>query len=141
MIEFPVEIEGLEALRGHVTHAVSQLEADLRAAALESAAAGVKAAQDDHPYQDWRDPKKSYRWRGALGLTDTSHAEQPRAGNLRTGFYAEMVWPADYAGFVNDGTSRSRPYPFTPIARERAEYALSSYVEHALANFRRALGA
>lgn len=133
-------IEGLDELKAHVNRAFDAFAADLREAALDAAAAGVLAAQADHPYKDWRIPGRSYRWRGALGLTDTSHAEQPRIGSLRVGFEAEMVWPADYAGFVNDGTSRSRPYPFVPTAERAADAKLASSTQRAVDNLLRALG-
>jgi hypothetical protein len=140
MYEVDVTIAGLEQFKARVRIAYSELEANLRAAALESAAAGVKAAQESHPYQDHREPGKSYQTRGAIGLTDTSRAEQPAAGSLSRGFEAFMRWPAPYAGYVDKGTSRSAPYPFTPTAERQAEYALTSYVERALANFRHSMG-
>ncbi len=135
-----VRIEGLDELRQHVERAVESLEADVREAALLAARDGIVAAQATHPYQDHREKGKSYSGGGAIGLTDTAHAEQRRVGSLRGGVEAEMVWPAPYAGFVNDGTSRSAPYPFTPIAVRHADYALEVYTERALENFRRAMG-
>lgn len=135
-----VTIEGLTELRGTWKRAIAELEANVREAALDAAAAGILAAQTEHPYQDHRDPKKSYRWKGALGLTDTSHAEQNRKGSQGEGFEAEMVWPADYAYFVDRGTSRYEAYPFTPIATTTADLVLNNQVERALALFERAVG-
>lgn len=132
-----VTVEGLAELKAKIRSDVHAFEADLRGAALDAAGAGITAAQEDHPYQDHREPGKSFEWKGMIGLTDTSHAEQPRIGSQSQGFEADMVWPADYARFVNDGTSRSKPYPFTPIAVEAAKKKLDEGVAQAVANFTR----
>jgi hypothetical protein len=135
-----VTLEGLDALRHRIDGALEHLEADLREATLDAAAAGVTEAQRNHTYKDHRDPKKSHRWKGMLGLTDTSHAEQPNVGNLRRGLEAIMSWPAPYAVFVDKGTSRARAYPFTPQADKAARAKLDDSVERALAMFKRAMG-
>ena len=102
-----VTLEGLDEFGAAWGAAVSDARTDLVEASLDAAAAGVREAQDNHPYTD-----RTY------GLTGDSHTEQADDGE------AEMVWPAEYAGFVDEGTSRNRPYPFTPQARERAEAEL-----------------
>jgi len=132
MLTIDVEVEGLDAVKARIHSAFAELEVDARGAALDAAAAGVLGAQEDHPYEDHREPGKSYEGDGAIGLTDTAHAVQ-----LPDLLAAEMVWPAPYAGFVDKGTSRSAPYPFTPHAVERAEYALDTYMHAALENFKR----
>lgn len=140
MLDVTVTLEGWGEYRVRFKRAIESLEADVRGAVLDAAGAGILAAQEDHPYQDHREPGKSYAAKGALGLTDTSHAEQRRAGSQSSGFEAEMVWPAPYANFVDRGTSRSEPYPFTPIATTTAEIVLNDQVALAVANFRRNAG-
>jgi len=137
---FVVWLEGVAELQADIVHAERQLDADLREATLEAAAAGVIEAQQNHPYQDHRDPKKSARWRGAIGLTDTSHAEQGDGGSLRTGVHATMVWPADYASYVDKGTSRARAFPFTAQAEKVAEEKLEEGAARAVEKFTATVG-
>jgi hypothetical protein len=134
-----VTITGIGAMRQRVAAGIAHLEADLREATLDAAAAGVKAAQREHSYTDHRDPKRSHHYRGSLGLTDTAHAEQPRVGGLRAGIEAIMAWPAPYAVFVDKGTSRARAYPFTPTAEQAAKASLDTGVRRALETFARAV--
>ncbi len=62
---------------------------------------------------------------GPGGGEQNSHAEQSYDG-----FISEMVWPSKndkdegYASFVDKGTLRSVPYPFTPQAEDAAEKEL-----------------
>ncbi|HEY1956699.1 MAG TPA: hypothetical protein VGH28_13860 [Polyangiaceae bacterium] len=70
---------------------------------------GVRAEQADHPYQD-----------RTQNLTGGAHVEPTGDGTPGV----DMVWPADYASFVNNGTERAKPYPFAPIAEERADQVL-----------------
>ncbi len=109
---FTVTLEGLDALESSWDGAVSEMKDGLTKVSVEAAAEGVKAAQANHPYTD-----------RTRDLTDDAHAE-------RTGDDVEMVWPAEYAGFVDRGTTRSRPYPFTPQAEEMAEKVLAYGTEH-----------
>lgn len=92
------------------TDTVDAFVHDCDNAALAAAVAGVEAAQADHPYTD-----RTYQ------LSGSAHAE-PRSGVRSPG--AVMIWPADYASYVNNGTERSKPYPFVPRAMEAAEAAL-----------------
>ena len=67
-----------------------------------------------------------------------------RTTNLRTGIVARFVaangqgvqWevfsPMFYSKWVNEGTSRSRPYPFMPPASEKAEQVLHSDLQSGL---------
>lgn len=85
-------------------------------AAVDAARAGVWAAQQDHPYTD-----------RTQNLTNTAEPVPGPAGRGE----AEMVWVMPYAGFVDEGTSHARPYPFTPIARRAAGRALERGVADA----------
>lgn len=116
------EIEGLEELKHEFAQATRVLKADLSDMSLQAAEAGVKEAKRNHPYTD-----------RTHNLTDEAFAAPAIDRQGQT--VADMVWPEDYASFVNKGTSRSKAYPFTPQAEERAEQALKSGVDIAVAHF------
>jgi hypothetical protein len=86
-----------------------ELERDLDAASTESAQAGLDAIKADHPYTD-----------RTGDLTSTSHTEK----NYALGG-ADMVWPEEYAGFV-DG---KRGFNFTKRASDVAKTELVAKVE------------
>lgn len=115
-----VEIEGLDELQRDWGATVDELESDLRDASREAATAGVQEAQNNHPYTD-----RTYQ------LTETAHVEPYK--DVDGAGVADMVWSKDYASFVDKGTSRSGPYPFTPQASERAESSLERGAEVAVA--------
>lgn len=98
---------------------VSKLEVDAGIAAYEAAEAGVQAARYDHPYQD-----HTYM------LTDTATATKGAIVSE-----AFMHWVELYASFVNDGTERSNPYPFVPIALRAAELSLTRRLDAILQRF------
>ena len=110
-----VTIEGLEELRAAWSAAVDRTRDGLREASLTAAAEGVREAQGNHPYTD-----RTYH------LTGDSHADQTDDGE------AEMVWPVLYASYVDRGTSRSRPYPYTPQAEDVAALVLGREAERVL---------
>lgn len=107
--------------------AIDEFVDDVRVAVAHAADEGVREAQTNHPYTD-----RTYR------LTGTARATL--AGGPRLEPEAEMMWPAPYAGFVDEGTTRSRPYPFTPQATGRAEAALDRAVELAADKLERKIG-
>ena len=105
----------------HATNdALDELDADLDKAGLEAAKGGVDAAKNYHPYTDRTGE-----------LTGNAHAEPDLAhgGGM-------MVWPEPYAGFVDEGTSRARPYPFTPLAEQVAERDLEHLTAQAVDKFK-----
>lgn len=108
----------LERFLHEVDVEVAELGDDLDREALEAAREGVEAAQQNHPYTD-----------RTQNLTNTAHAERTERGT------AAMVWPMDYASFVDKGTSRARPFPFTPIAERAAAEALNRRVTAAVLRF------
>jgi hypothetical protein len=114
--EVHVVIEGLDELEHAWADEVKQLEWDLDKTALVAARAGVEAVREDHPYTD-----RTYQ------LTETARAlPHTYAGDEEPGG-AMMIWPKGYAGFVDDGTSRSRAFPFSPKAAEVAEATLEHW--------------
>jgi hypothetical protein len=111
-MSFTVTLDGLDGLGAAWGGAVASMRSGLGEVSLEAAREGVREAQSNHPYTD-----------RTHDLTDAAHAE-------RTGEDIEMVWPAEYAGFVDRGTKRSKPYPFTPQAEATAEKVLAYGAEH-----------
>lgn len=118
MPRITIEIDTEPVLRALAADA-AQLEADLDEDAYQAARAGVIEAQQNHPYTD-----------RTQQLTNTAHAERgPERGT------SEMVWEMDYASFVDRGTSRARPYPFTPQAKEEAARVLDQRVTSTILRF------
>lgn len=105
---FDLKLEDADFLHD-AERGLDQLEHDTHNAAFNAADEGVKEEQRDHPYTD-----RTYN------LSASAHVEPAEDGPG-----ADMVWPADYASYVNDGTERSKPYPFVPIAEKRAEQVLN----------------
>lgn len=97
------------------------LEHDTHNAAKNAADEGVKEEQRDHPYVD-----------RTQNLTGSAHVEPADDGG--PGF--DMVWPAEYASFVNQGTSRAAAFPFTPIAENRAEQVLKYDLANGIEEFK-----
>jgi hypothetical protein len=93
-------------------------------ACFKAAKDGVAAAQEKHPYTD-----------RTGNLTDTAHARIANMGDHD----AEMRWPMHYAGYVDEGTSRNRPYPFTPRAIRVCDRSLKKYVREVLVELARQL--
>lgn len=116
------EIEGLEELKRELDKSTEVLEGDLALMSIQAAEAGVSEAKRNHPYTDRT---------GDLTGEATVLKEFDSRGNTE----AEMLWPENYASFVDKGTSRAKPYPFTPQAVERAEQALKSGVDISIAHF------
>lgn len=122
-----VDFSAIDELTAVAKSAVDEFVDDVRVAVATAAEEGVREAQTNHPYTD-----RTYRLTGTARSTLTSGARlEPEA---------EMTWPAPYAGFVDEGTSRARPYPFTPQASGRAEAALERAVEVAADNLERKIG-
>lgn len=117
----------LDAFAHIAEEAVADLVRDVRRGVQDAADAGIREAQDNHPYVD-----RSFRLSGSAQATPVTGDDfDPEA---------EMTWPAPYARFVDKGTTRARPYPFTPQARGRAEAALDRAVETACDKLESKLG-
>lgn len=117
-----VDFSELEGFIDRGGDAVADLVHDVREAVTHAAAEGVREAQGNHPYTD-----RTYR------LTGTAYPTNTYGGDLFP--EAEMVWPAEYAGYVDEGTTRARPYPFTPQAVRRADEVLEQDLDAALEKF------
>ena len=113
-------LEGLFELRLAMAVADERLADGLRKVSMKAAEAGILEARTDHPYTD-----RTFHLSGlGDGGDDTnSHATETDDGE------AYMVWPVPYASFVDKGTSRSRPYPFTPQAEDKAAEVLQRETE------------
>ena len=102
-------IEGLDELIADWHRECATLTTNLGRGAMKAAGEGVAEAKANHPYTD-----------RTGDLTASSHVNPLSGGD------AEMVWPMPYAGYVDEGTSRSRPYPYTPGAVKVAGEALDA---------------
>lgn len=100
-----------------------KLADDLHAAGMKAAQAGIDAEKAYHPYTD-----------RTHDLTDTAHVEEDVADGGGV-----MLWPMPYADYVDQGTSTSRPYPFTPLAMQVADRELEEEAKAAEARFKEAL--
>lgn len=102
-------------------HASDALEHATDRAAANAADEGVRAEQEDHPYQD-----------RTQTLTGSAHVEPSDDSDPG----CDMVWPADYASFVNDGTERAKAFPFVPIAEKRAKQVMNYDLANAVDVFK-----
>lgn len=132
-IEIEVNVARFEST---IRQKIAEFRLDLREAALEAARAGIEEARRNHPYQDRTGVLSGYQgtdspeYRGpSTGKQSATAAYQVRDAGEEA---AEMVWPAFYASFVDKGTGKSRPYPFTPQAERVAEETLKKNVERSI---------
>lgn len=102
-------IEGLDELIADWHRECATLDTNLGRGAMKAAGEGVAEAKANHPYTD-----------RTGDLTASSHV------NPKSGDDAEMVWPMGYAGYVDEGTTRSKPYPYTPGAVVKATSELEA---------------
>lgn len=135
MSDFTCDIDGMDDLVKDLADATKQLNRDLSEAALDAAAGAMRAFQGSHPYQD-----RTY------GLTGDSHVEQDSAsGRDASGRFtgvrgAALVWPAPYASFVDEGTSRSKAYPFRERTEKNAEQRFADLSLKAVDKFVKKVG-
>jgi hypothetical protein len=92
--------------------AAEDLDADAQRASLAAADDAVRAMQERHPYTD-----RTYNLSGGMHAYEVPEANVGDAVE----FAALIDVPADYASFVDQGTTRSKPYPFTPRGEDAAE--------------------
>jgi len=110
-----------------VAKGLDDLEHAVDRAAFNAGDEGIKEEQRNHPYTD-----RTYN------LSASAHVEPAQDGEPGV----DMVWPAKnekgvaYGEFVDKGTSRSKPYPFTPIAEERASQVLAYDLANAVDDFK-----
>lgn len=122
MFSFTVDIEDLALLEVDVAYAAHELDADLLAGAHDAAEYGVRSMQDNHPYTD-----RTRHLTDDMFVDDAVGPDGERE--------ADMVIPAEYAKYVDEGTSRAQAYPFTPLGEHTAGEALVTNSEQAVAKF------
>lgn len=86
------------------------IEQELPKGALEGARVVAEEAATNHPYTN-----RTGR------LQSRTQAGRVRGSALRGLIRAEVLGDTRYGGFVEDGTSRSRPYPYLAPAWRRRE--------------------
>lgn len=128
-ISFTAEVDASAFEREWET-SMQRFAARLDDVSLEAARAGVVEAQQDHPYTD-----------RTQNLTNTAYARKAAGGRGAGGRFeasggAYMAWPMFYGSYVDQGTSRSRPYPFTPKAERAAQRELRKGIERVIAELR-----
>lgn len=101
------------------------LQDELADASFIAAGVGVAEAQAKHPYTD-----RTGNLTGTATPADT--IDQGERGAL-------MAWPMPYGTYVDEGTTRSKAYPFTPVAADAAETSLQGLTEVAAERFARRL--
>lgn len=99
------DLEGLwKGVRDEIT---LEMAKDVEAACEEA----IAEVQGEHPYQD-----HTYH------LTDTATAKL-ESSDYR-GATGVLVWPMDYASYVDQGTSRAKAYPFVERTTDHADRIL-----------------
>jgi len=120
MIDFKIEVEGYEELFNRWRSETDALKRDLHRATISAAERGIEEAQRNHPYTD-----------RTTNLSELASGEDNATGEAGS----EMVWPMEYASFVDRGTRRNRPYPFTPQATKAATEELQARAQDAINAF------
>ncbi len=117
------EFEGLDELASDWFSAVDYLSVqDLPEVCLAAAEDAVVEMQHNHPYTD-----------RTQFLTGGMHARKGR--QTRRTCEAVVEFMAPYSKYVDEGTSRSKPYPFVFIGEEKAEISLERRCAQALDRF------
>ncbi len=97
------------------------IEQELPKGALEGARVVAEEAATNHPYTN-----RTGR------LQSRTQAGRVRGSALRGLIRAEVLGDTRYGGFVEDGTSRSRPYPYLAPAWRRREPDFARAIEASL---------
>lgn len=113
--------EGVDALEIATEVAREHISRDLGTSVLEAADEAIREMRTAHSYTD-----RTYR------LTDTMTRKLRSTRNTAT---ATITFGAPYAKFVNDGTKKSKPYPFVPgglvVAEKVLEHSIEGVIERA----------
>lgn len=117
------DLEGVDELSADLNSAYSYLSQDLQTAVLQAGDDAVTAMQVDHPYTD-----RTQMLTGGMYC-------KPFGRNTKTRAEAVVMFKAPYAKFVNDGTSKSKPYPFIPVGMAAARDSLVDRCSYALSVF------
>ncbi len=127
-IAIEMELEGVDLLEIAVPFAMEELGRELTSVVDLAGAAAIKEMQGNHPYTD-------------RTFLLTSGMRLQRFGRMtRTRAQAIVTFDAPYANLVNDGTWKSKAYPFMPQGERAAERELVIRGFDALTSFIRTLG-
>jgi hypothetical protein len=122
------DLEGVDEFSFDVGTALSYLSQDIHEAVVAAGEDAVIAMQQRHPYQD-----------RTQFLTGGMYC-RPFGRNTRLRAEAAVLFQAPYAKFVNDGTAKSKPYPFIPTGERAADISLRKRCLNALGTFCRKAG-
>jgi hypothetical protein len=75
------------------------------------------------------DAKTGHTFTNRTGRLERSIRHGAATGNLRRGYRVDVLGATPYGSFVEDGTSRSAPYPYLWPAWERREAWAEQLVE------------
>lgn len=127
-VAIDMDLEGVDLLEIAVPFALEMLGRELVSVVDVAAAAAVTEMQSNHPYTD-----------RTFLLTQGMRVQ--RFGRMtRTRAQAIVTFEAEYANIVNDGSVKSKPYPFMPQGERAAERQLVIGGFDALSTFIRTLG-
>lgn len=126
LAEIQFDLSAFTDLDGDWYRAYDELSNDLEYATVQAGEAGIEEMQRNHPYTD-----RTYQLSGGMHITD---GERTR---MRCTKYIDFLAP--YARYVNDGTAKSRPYPFLPQGVEAAQKRLDECMQQSLDHFCRVL--
>lgn len=122
------DLEGVDLLEIAVPFAIEALGQELVSIVDVSAAAAITEMQSNHPYTD-------RTWLLTRGM------RLKRFGRMtRTRAEAIVTFEAEYANIVNNGSWKSKAYPFLPQGERAAERQLIISGFEALGRFIRTLG-
>lgn len=122
LAEITIDFIGLERAEVEMNDAYEHLVQDLDFMAQQGAEAAIDEMQQNHPYED-----QTYQLSGGMYVTDGDRSR------TRCTKYVDFLAP--YAGFVNDGTSHSRAYPFVPQGVVAGQRKLDACAEQVLDRF------
>jgi HK97 gp10 family phage protein len=108
---YEVTLEGLESLAGDWVQVRAAIRAGCRRGVAFGVELGAAEAHHKHPFQN-----RTGRLEASIDGRVTGSNEDGTQGVIEA--------TAPYAGFVNDGTSKTKAYPFMPIAEKACEKTL-----------------
>lgn len=96
-----------------IDEAIAQMQAEVSAVMLP-----LMLDIGEHVAEEAR---AGHTYRNRTGRLERSTQHGAASGNLRTGYRVDVVARRPYATYVDEGTSRNRPYPFLVPAWDRSE--------------------
>lgn len=121
-IEFDLVGEYIDALKTDIIVGREAMSRELMDIVLDAADAAVLEMQLNHPYTD-----RTQMLSGGMQVKPGRESRYTAS--------ATIVFLAKYAKFVNDGTVRSRAYPFIPQGMDAAQRVLDARGAGALGVF------